>query len=298
VQDLDLAQLVLLTTDGERPHRRTATDPAARCVTGERMTRAAVDADDYERQGFVIVRAIFSGARLSALRAAADEAVDQARRHADLADSRRLALTDARLGARALDLLDAIADETVFAISEAVQGCAMVGNLYSMNVDSRDQHWHRDELFLPPGLRWDIAAYRQERPFSQIQWNLPLADDDYLHVVPGSHRDVAPGPTEDALARSLSERRFLADMPGRLCVRLRAGDGIAYNSNLLHAVQRPEHQPVRRTLHWYWVRDGHADPYQPVIPDVSAIADRLHPRLRAAYARTAMDPRRSRYHLP
>lgn len=242
-----------------------------------------IDGERYEREGFLILRGIFAGERLRALRGHADAFVAAAWARPELAGQRRLDLIQPPPAEPPLALLEAIADPWVLGVSEVIERSPLVANAYQMSVDSSDLFWHRDQAFLAASMPWDIAAFRAEVPFSQIQWNLPLVDDDYLHIVPGSHRrdDAA----QDAVAaRSRAENRFIAEMPGALTVRLAAGDGVVYNSNLLHGVRRPEHQPVRRTLHWYWTRAGHADPYGGRQPDLTACRDALPARIRETFA--------------
>lgn len=243
-----------------------------------------IDTERYERDGYLIIRGIFQGERLRALRARADAFVDECWAQPTLAGQRRLDLIQPPPASPPVALLEAIADPWVLGVSEVIQRSALVANTYQMSVDSVDMYWHRDQVFLPKEVPWDIAGYHAEVPFSQIQWNLPLLDDDYLHIIPGSHRRHDPG--QDALAaRSQAEGRFIAEMPGALTVRLAAGDGVVYNNNLLHGVRRPAGQPVRRTLHWYWTLADHADPYGWRQPDLSACRDLLPARIRETYAR-------------
>ena len=59
------------------------------------------------------------------------------------------------------------------------------------------------------------------------QWNLPLYDDQSLVVVPGSH----------VRARTEEERNadpFAKTLPGIKVVKLKAGDLVFYNNNILH----------------------------------------------------------------
>ena len=259
-----------------------------------------IDTDQYERDGFLVLRGIFSGERLRILRQAAEDVVTRAATVPALARAKRLQLTDPRLsgvqpGDSAITLINCLADEHVMCLSEVIQRSALVANTYNLNVDSVDQFWHRDEFFLPASLPWDVAGYRRESPFSQIQWNLPLMDDSYFHIIPGSHRDAVSSAQLEVMALSQRDGRFIPDMPGVHCVRLAAGDGVVYNNNLVHGVRRPADQPHRRTLHWYWVSEGAVDPYAFQVPDISAYRERLHARIRDAYSRASPPVRGSRF---
>ncbi|GAB1316003.1 hypothetical protein MFIFM68171_06213 [Madurella fahalii] len=97
--------------------------------------------------------------------------------------------------------------------------------------------WHRDDI--PSSATPDEEAERLgvrrddddggggDKVFLHTQWNLPLFEDDSLIVVPGSHRRVrtaverAADPYEDQL-------------PGMVRVKLRPGDVVFYDNNILH----------------------------------------------------------------
>ena len=241
-----------------------------------------IDSEFFEREGYLIVRGIFRGERLRDLRAQADAFVARAWASPGLKNKHRMDLCDPAFGAPPLPLLEAIADPWVLGTSEVLARSPLIANQYQISVDSIDIFWHRDKIFLPKDLAWDVDGFHAERPYSQIQWNLPLVDDEFLNIVPGSHIKMGGEPDEIA-TRSQRENRFIPEMPGALTVRLEAGDGVVYNNNLIHGVRRPAN-PLRRTLHWYWTRQGHADPYGWKQPDISAYADRMSPRLRATFA--------------
>lgn len=85
--------------------------------------------------------------------------------------------------------------------------------------------WHRDDI--PATATAAEEAERLGRPAFSTQWNLALYDDASLIAVPGSHKR----------ARTEAERGadpFEGKMPGQVAVRLRAGDIVFYNNNILH----------------------------------------------------------------
>lgn len=85
--------------------------------------------------------------------------------------------------------------------------------------------WHRDDV--PPELPAEEELARLREPMLHSQWNLALYDDTSLIVVPGSHNR----------ARTDAERSadpYEDDMPGQKVVKMRAGDLVFYNNNVLH----------------------------------------------------------------
>jgi len=84
--------------------------------------------------------------------------------------------------------------------------------------------WHRDDI--PSSASAEEERARLAEPAWHAQWNLALYDDESLVVVPGSH----------ARARTEAERVVgeYAEMPGEVRVRLKAGDVVFYDNNILH----------------------------------------------------------------
>ena len=93
--------------------------------------------------------------------------------------------------------------------------------------------WHRDihPIDMAPldGLQEDIRL--NGPPY--LQWNLPLYDDSYLHVIPRSHL------RRNNEAESKLERRMgVVPLPGEITVDLKAGDGLVYINGILHSATR------------------------------------------------------------
>jgi hypothetical protein len=85
--------------------------------------------------------------------------------------------------------------------------------------------WHRDDISAEASAEDEVEILRM--PAWHTQWNLVLYDDESLVVVPGSQ----------TRARTEAERGagpFEKEMPEQLVVRMKAGDVIFYNSNILH----------------------------------------------------------------
>ncbi|KAJ9133424.1 Phytanoyl-CoA dioxygenase [Pleurostoma richardsiae] len=85
--------------------------------------------------------------------------------------------------------------------------------------------WHRDDI--PATATPDEELARLRQPAFSAQWNLALYDDESLIAVPGSH----------TRARTDFERAadpFEKVIPGQLIVKLKPGDVVFYNNNILH----------------------------------------------------------------
>lgn len=251
----------------------------------EVLVMISIESQRYEQDGFLIIRGILDPARLADLRQRSAAFIAQAMRNPSMASRpHRLDLTAGPAAAWPVELLNTLADPWILGVSEILSRSRLAANQMQLSVDTPDMQWHRDQIFLPPTIDFDVEAYHAETPFSQIQWNLPLYDDSYLQIVPGSHR------RHDAIQDELAacgqrEGRFLEGMPGAITVALQAGDGVVYNNNLLHGVRRDARQPRRQTLHWFWVRAGHADPYGWSQADPSGAPEQLDPRVRELFSR-------------
>jgi len=99
--------------------------------------------------------------------------------------------------------------------------------------------WHRDDI--PATATAEEEIQRLKEPAWHAQWNLALYDDDSLIVVPGSH------------VRARTERERSADpheegLPGEMRVKMKAGDVVFYNNNILHR-GKYDSGKERMTLH-------------------------------------------------
>lgn len=85
--------------------------------------------------------------------------------------------------------------------------------------------WHRDDI--PATASAEVELERLKEPAWHAQWNLALFDDESLIAVPGSH----------VRARTEVERKadpFEKGLPGEMRVKMKAGDVVFYNNNILH----------------------------------------------------------------
>ena len=103
--------------------------------------------------------------------------------------------------------------------------------------------WHRDihpiDQVPLEGLALDLLA----NGAGNIQWNIPLYDDDVLWVVPGSHRRVNTVEENQQLRQDPRQ-----PLPNSIPVQLQAGDGVAYTNMILHWGSDYSTR-LRRTIH-------------------------------------------------
>ncbi|KAF2123476.1 hypothetical protein P153DRAFT_303891 [Dothidotthia symphoricarpi CBS 119687] len=134
--------------------------------------------------------------------------------------------------------------ELVRCVSTLV-GCAedeLCMELYNMLVrPDRDfsLRWHRDDV--PATATPDEEIARLAKPGRHAQWNLALADDESLVLVPGSHKRARTATERDA-------DPYQEHLPGQITVKLQAGEVAFYDNNILHrGVYSCERE--RMTLH-------------------------------------------------
>jgi hypothetical protein len=85
--------------------------------------------------------------------------------------------------------------------------------------------WHRDDI--PSSASAEEELERLRQPAWHAQWNIALFDDESLIVVPGSHVRARTNVERDA-------DPFAKGLPGEIKLRMKAGDAVFYNNNILH----------------------------------------------------------------
>lgn len=110
--------------------------------------------------------------------------------------------------------------------------------------------WHRDDI------RWEVDEEVEKTQLAEkspggrqahTQYNIALFEDESLVVVPGSHRRVR---TEFERGANPYEK----ELPGQLVVKMKAGDAVFYDSNIIHrglykGVDWEKGEVGRMTLH-------------------------------------------------
>ncbi|KAL6865783.1 hypothetical protein ACO1O0_001881 [Amphichorda felina] len=204
--------------------------------------------DQLERDGFVVIKSIFSGEQLAALREAATKATELGRKgqwpHVrtvgkqfppwDPVSEKGIwgvqHLMNPELPGHAV-FTEAYFSEEILRIVRELLQCSdedLIMELFNMLVRPEEEfelRWHRDDISADASAADEMD--RLSRPAFHAQYNLALFDDDSLILVPGSHRR----------ARTDTERAagpFEKTLPDQLVVRLEPGDIAFYNNNILH----------------------------------------------------------------
>jgi ectoine hydroxylase-related dioxygenase (phytanoyl-CoA dioxygenase family) len=140
-------------------------------------------------------------------------------------------------------VLDVVAD--LLGVPQAQKAQRLQLELVNMLVNPAHQDfeigWHRDLVRqdLPP----DEEQAELNRLKLGVQWNTALYEEACLVIVPGSH--CRPKTPQE---RHLVFNHPKDPLPGQLAVRLKAGQGVYYDANLLHRGVYPR-TTERQTLH-------------------------------------------------
>ena len=109
--------------------------------------------------------------------------------------------------------------------------------------------WHRDVIQIPQDEIDEDAIYNPSRFHNSVQINLPLYDDETLWVVPGSHQRKNTADENTAFRGSKHYAPIDAEMPGGVNVKIRPGQAVLYNNNLIHRGFNACFTVPRRSLH-------------------------------------------------
>lgn len=209
--------------------------------------------ESLNRDGFVLIPSLLTSSQISTLRAASKETIDLARSgkwpsvrtlpkqfppwtiqpganpaadgiwgvqfmmHPSLPDSQ-------------IFIKNYFSNEIIDVVKELLQ-CGddeLVLELFNLLIrpdGDFELRWHRDDIPATASAEEEIERLRE--PAWHAQWNLALYDDESLIVVPGSH----------VRARTQVERNadpYEKGLPGEIKVRMKAGDVVFYNNNILH----------------------------------------------------------------
>lgn len=141
----------------------------------------------------------------------------------------------------------------VMSIVEELLGPDLIVNNASILAANKgvkyDLGWHRDVIQIPQEEIDEEYIYSKDRFHNSCQINLPLYEEDALWIVPGSHNRVNT-PAENAIfGGSKHYSPPSSEMPGAMPVRLKAGQAVFYNNNLIHRGYTAEVKVPRRTIH-------------------------------------------------
>ncbi|UII80388.1 phytanoyl-CoA dioxygenase family protein [Flagellimonas sp. CMM7] len=118
---------------------------------------------------------------------------------------------------------------------------ANVGTSYTLG-------WHRDIIQIPQD-EIDDWLFSAERFHNSVQINLPLVDENSLWIVPKSHNRPNTEEENTAFQGSKHYAPVGVEMPGGVPVKLKAGQAVLYNNNLIHRGYTETMKIPRRTLH-------------------------------------------------
>jgi ectoine hydroxylase-related dioxygenase (phytanoyl-CoA dioxygenase family) len=212
--------------------------------------------EQYQRDGYVILRGIIPAAEIEAMRADVRDLVEcsAAGRGPELPWIDREKRIPERLGQLLRpgwvrpSFVASLERGPYFPIAEQVLGTTVRYSLFGMlaggNGKPYVQAWHRDLAPIEGENELEVLE-RNYRVYTQI--NAPLLPDRYLTIVPGSHLRRTTAPERDVLAHSPT-----GDMPGQLTVETEPGDVAFYYSNLLHRGYNPT-GAMRWTMHHAFV---------------------------------------------
>ncbi|KAF8604329.1 hypothetical protein BDV93DRAFT_555602 [Ceratobasidium sp. AG-I] len=223
--------------------------------------------EEYTRDGFVFVPGLVVGGELPELRAACDRVVAKTRAgewphrrivgkqfppfDGDEPDSWGVQhIMHPALGEPAF--VQWYGSEGVVGAAVSLLGCQeeeVQMELFNLLINPEHHkfalRWHRDDVPETASLEEETEILKTN--FFGVQWNTALYDDSCLFVVPGSHRQPRT-PEQRALSISQEAPADPMTMPGAICVKLKAGDTVFYQNNILHtAAYHPDTK--RATLH-------------------------------------------------
>mgnify|MGYP001234141538 CR=1 FL=1 len=222
-------------------------------------------ADQWRKEGYIIVRGLFDRHRCQTLLAIAESVIKQWRKKnpetgkpgggASATVMRHLNhpgyfLPDEQ-EARCR-LLSAIADQEVLSIGRSILGECVLFRCTSLFMNpeeqSQDGSWHRDSQFHCPDEADEQEMIRRGGAGgTSIQLQVALVPSDDVEVVPGSHLRWDT-PDEYAIRRADGGTHSRSNgMPGALRVALEPGDAVAFNPCGLHR-GRYHIDKLRRTL--------------------------------------------------
>lgn len=215
--------------------------------------------DNWQEQGFIIIRQLYSPDRVLWLRAACERILTQwrgenpAERRGDATSMRHLNHPDYwREDSEGLRrMLEAIADPAVLQTCNELFGAPPLFRCTSLFMNPEtgmlDGDWHRDSQFLFPDEEVERKKILESIGVSDhIQLQIALVASDDIEYVPGSHRRW-DSPEEYAIRRENSGENRRNSMPNALRVALQPGDAVGFNAYGLHR-GRYHSNRLRRTF--------------------------------------------------
>lgn len=189
--------------------------------------------------GFVLVRDMIPADELEQLRTSVDRIVERA---TESGVHGRVDTTE-WVEPETANAVEFFFDECTLGFSRDLMGAPAVTPSGMWVLVGSGTGWHRDihPIDMAPldGLQEDILS--NGPPY--LQWHIALYDDDFLHVIPGSHRR-----RNNAEESKIERKMGVVPLPGAMQVDLKAGDGVVYINCFLHSAS-PNGDIKRRTFH-------------------------------------------------
>lgn len=244
------------------------------------MIKDATLNQTFLHDGYIILRGIVPANRLEPLRNAYEIIIGRAREADAEWDTTATARThvDPYLDQDTLETLEFALHENTFAVSTQVLGCnaeelalTQVSVLCNPEFEPTDadpsgqswgtdpRNWHRD---VRPDHDAPLSALLSDEGANgpgHAQWNIALYDDSILYLVPGSHRRLT---SEVESAQLQSDGGTQIPLSESICADLKPGDGVVYNSMLLHWGSKYTKRHKRRTIHLGYRTFGRIFPHQ------------------------------------
>ncbi|MCX6043584.1 MAG: phytanoyl-CoA dioxygenase family protein [Chloroflexi bacterium] len=220
--------------------------------------------EQWENEGYVVLRGLFDSQRSATLLKICDAILDQWRVNnpekgtpgggPDATVMRHLNhpgyFTEQRAGLS--DILDAVADPQVLDIARNILGdeplFRCTSFFFNPLADGRDGNWHRDSQFSAANDEEEKATIAKLiRSGTSIQMQIPLVPSADIEYVPNSHIRWDT-PEEYAIRRADGGKNNRSNaMPGALRLALEPGDAALFNPYGIHR-GRYHTTPLRRTL--------------------------------------------------
>ena len=221
----------------------------------------------FRSDGYVILRDVVPAAQLQSLRATIDELVARQRGGDPAWDTNPTPRANLALHVdpSTRETLDFVLGDNTLGVSTQILDCAddqvaMTAMTVLCNPEfeptetpvsgqswgTDPRNWHRD---IRPDHDAPLSALLDDERANgaaYTQWNIALYDDAILHLIPGSHRRLT---SEVENLQLRADGGTQSPLAGCIRADLNPGDGVVYNSMLLHWGSKYSNRQKRRTIH-------------------------------------------------
>ncbi|WP_101760587.1 phytanoyl-CoA dioxygenase family protein [Oceanicoccus sp. KOV_DT_Chl] len=210
------------------------------CGAGRRLNSVANLINNYQRQGFVIVPALFADAEMDAIEPIILRAhqawIEHHQQH-----YQQTAVNSAGLSHRnflsddeRLTLFQFIADDRLVGIlADIVAGPLFFANtqlFFNPANAQQKNYWHRDIQY------GDFSMAQQQQMLAEqilLHFRLPLRDETGIQLIPGTHRRW-DNEQEYRVRMGAAGYSVSDDLPAAETIRLRRGDLLVFSAGMIH----------------------------------------------------------------